>query len=71
MLIRPEIYNRAVFAIRRLAQDRSNQVHTVTPTELINSLLLEEWARKYPGMMFPDESGAIMPLPRTPSQVIP
>jgi len=64
-LLRPEIRDRAVFALQKLAHDRNDAVYSMTPTALVNYLILEEWQRRYPGMMFPDENGKIMPLPCT------
>lgn len=66
-IIRPEIRERVALAVEHLARERSSEVHTVTPTELLNTLILEEWERKHPGMMFPDKNGSIMPSGCTPS----
>lgn len=66
VLIRPEIRNGLSRVATVLAAGRSNSIHTVTPTQLVNDLLFEEWQRKYPGMMFPNEKGEIIPIECTP-----
>jgi len=54
-------------ALQFLASERSNDVHTVTPTQLVNDLIFEEWSREHPGMMFPDVNGDVIQIECTPS----
>jgi hypothetical protein len=56
-LLRPEIKNRTAFALKKLAEERSNAVHVVTYTELVNILIQEEWQRVHSDMQFPDQLG--------------
>ncbi len=64
-VFRPKINSpAAIRAALLLASERSDEVHKCTPTELINRLLREEWERRHPGMMYPDQDGKIHPLPR-------
>lgn len=65
-IIRPEIRGGLSRAIIVLAERRSNEIHKVTPTQLVNDLLFEEWKKEYPGMMFPDVNGDIIPIECTP-----
>jgi hypothetical protein len=66
-IVRPEIKDGLLRAAYYLAQERSNDFHTVTPTQLVNDLVFEEWERKHPGMMFPDVNGDVVQIECTPS----
>lgn len=66
-IIRPEIRDGILRASQMLADERSNEVHTVTPTQLVNDLIFEEWERKHPSMMFPDVNGDVIQIECTPS----
>lgn len=68
-IIRPEIKGRAALALEYLAQEESNTIHKVTPTELVNTWLLKAWQEKHAGMMYPDESGVIIQIECTPALV--
>ena len=65
-IARPEIRNGLLRALYMLAVERSNDIYTVTPTQLVNRLIFEEWERKHPGMMFPDINGDVKQIECTP-----
>lgn len=65
-LARPEIRDGLLRALQLLAVERGNSVYTISPTQLVNDLIFEEWERKHPGMMFPDVNGNVIPLECTP-----
>lgn len=66
MIVRPEIKGGILRALEMLANERSNEVHKVTPTQLVNDLVFEEWNRKHFGMMFPDVNGGVIRMECTP-----
>ncbi len=70
-IVRPEIKDGFSRALKMLAGERCSEVVTVTPTQLVNDLVFEEWDRKHPGMMFPDVNGVVMQIECTPLQVKP
>jgi hypothetical protein len=59
---RPEITGELRRAALLMAQERSTLVVSVTLTRLVNDLLFDEWQRTHPNMMFPNESGEVLPL---------
>lgn len=67
LLIRPEIKDGLLRAAQFLARERSNEIHTVTPTQLVNDLIFEEWEREHPSMMFPDVDGDVIQIECTSS----
>ena len=66
-LVRPEIKDGLLRAAVYLSGERCDDVCTVTVTQLVNDLVYEEWERKHPGMMFPNERWEIVPIECTPS----
>ena len=61
-LARPEIKDGLLRAAVMRAKERSNEVHQVSLTEYINALILEDWEKNHPKMMFPNEKGDIEPI---------
>lgn len=70
-LIRPEIKDGIKRAVLYLAHERSSEIYTVSPTQLINDLVFEEWQRKHPNMMFPNVDGEVIQIECTPVLVNP
>ncbi len=66
-LARPEVRDGLLRALTMLADERSNEIYIVSPTQLVNDLILEEWNRKHSGMMFPDINGDVIQIECTPS----
>lgn len=62
-----EIRGGLLRALKKLAEERSNDIDTVSLTQLMNDLIFEEWERKHPNMMFPDVNGDVIQLECTPS----
>lgn len=72
LIIRPEIKDGLMRAVFYLANERSNEVYTISPTQLVNDLVFEEWQRKHPNMMFPnDVDGKVIQIECTPALVKP
>lgn len=42
-IVRPQIKGGILCALEMFADERSNEVHKVTPTQLVNDFVFEEW----------------------------